>query len=95
MATLTTVKPFASPCLRKGDRKSQVIIYKQDSGVVAVVMPTQEGLDLFGVFGVAKKDVPSGKPFKIVDSSTLPDAPQESWLVNDSDLTDGVGESIA
>ena len=69
----------------------QVIIYKQDNGVVAVVMPTQDGLDLFGIFGVAKKDVPTGKPFKIVSVEELPDAPQETWLIDDNDLTDGIG----
>ena len=31
-------------------------------------------------------------PFKIVDSSDLPqDIPQEAWIVDDADLTDGIG----
>jgi len=38
------------------------------------------------------RDVPAGKPFKIIDAKDLPqDAPQDAWQVNESDLTDGVG----
>jgi hypothetical protein len=70
---------------------TQVIIYNQDNGVPAVVIPTQEALDQHGIMAIAIKDVPAGKPFKIVQASALPDAPQEAWVVNDTDLTDGVG----
>jgi hypothetical protein len=41
---------------------------------------------------IAIKDVPAGKPFKIINVSNLPlDTPQEAWVVNEADLTDGVG----
>jgi hypothetical protein len=70
---------------------TQVIIYKQDNGAVAVVMPTQEALDAHGIMAVAIKDVPEGKPFKIVDASELPNEPQETWTVDEADLTDGIG----
>ena len=70
---------------------TQVIIYNQDNGIPAVVMPTQEALDKHSIMAIAIKDVPAGKPFKIVDASDLPDAPQEAWAVNEADLTDGVG----
>jgi hypothetical protein len=71
---------------------TQVIIYLQDNGVVAVVMPTQEALDSHGIMAIAIKDVPAGKPFKIIDASELPqDVPQEAWTVDDADLTDGIG----
>jgi hypothetical protein len=69
----------------------KVIIYNQDSGVPAVVVPTQEALDAHGIMAIAIKDVPAGKPFAIVDAADLPDAPQETWTVDDADLTDGVG----
>jgi hypothetical protein len=69
----------------------KVIIYNQDSGVPAVVVPTQEALDQYGIMAIAIKDVPAGKPFAIVDAADLPDAPQETWVVDDADLTDGVG----
>ena len=70
---------------------TQVIIFNQDNGIPAVVMPTHEALQQHGIMAIAIKDVPAGKPFKIIDASELPDAPQESWEVDDADLTDGVG----
>ena len=70
----------------------QVIIYNQDNGTPAVMTPTPECLQTHSILEIAVKDVPAGKPFKIVDSSELPtDVPQEAWVVDDADLTDGVG----
>ena len=71
---------------------TQIIIYNQDNGVPAVVMPTEEALQQHGIMAIAIKDVPAGKPFKIVDVSELPqDIPQEYWVIDDSELTDGIG----
>jgi hypothetical protein len=70
---------------------TQVIIFLQDNGIPAVVMPTQEALNAHGIMAIAVKDVPAGKPFKIVDAADLPTEPQETWTVDDADLTDGVG----
>jgi hypothetical protein len=71
---------------------TQVIIYNQDNGIPAIVMPTQEALDQHSIFEIAIKDVPAGKKFKIIDDSELPqDIPQEAWVIDESDLTDGVG----
>jgi hypothetical protein len=71
---------------------SQVIIYNKDNGVPAVVTPTPEALSNKSIQQIAEKDVPTGYPFKIIDVSELPqDTPQESWEVDDTDLTDGVG----
>lgn len=70
----------------------QVIIYNQDNGVPAVIVPTEEVLQRYGIMAIAMKDVPAGKRFKIIDASELPqDVPQEAWIVDDADLTDGVG----
>ena len=70
----------------------QVIIYKQNSGIPAVVMPTAEALEQYGIMAIALKDVPAGKPFAIIDAADLPtDVPQEAWTVDEADLTDGVG----
>jgi len=71
---------------------TQLIIYNQDNGIPAVVMPTQECLQTHSILDIAIKDVPAGKPFKIINASDLPqDIPQEAWVVDDSELTDGVG----
>jgi hypothetical protein len=70
---------------------TQVIIYNQDNGIPAVLTPSQEALELYGIEAIAIKDVPAGKPYKIVDAADLPDAPQETWVVDDADLTGGFG----
>lgn len=70
---------------------SQVIIYNQDNGVPAVVVPTQEALDAYGILAIAIKDVPAGKPFKIINAVDVPNAPQETWVVDNNELTDGIG----
>ena len=49
---------------------SQRIIYPTDDGGVAVIIPTAEcGLT---IQQIAAKDVPMGKPYKIVDVSEIP-----------------------
>jgi hypothetical protein len=71
---------------------NQVIIYKQDNGVVAIVRPTEEALALYGIDAIAQKDVPAGKPYKIIDASELPSRENRNqWDVDEADLTDGVG----
>ena len=46
------------------------IIYPTDDGGVAVIIPTAEcGLT---IQQIAAKDVPMGKPYKIVDVSEIP-----------------------
>lgn len=47
------------------------IIYPTDDGGVAVIVPAAEcGLS---IEQIAAKDVPAGKPFKIVDVSDIPE----------------------
>jgi len=70
---------------------TQVIIYNQDNGIPAVVTPTPECLETHTILEIAVKDVPAGKPFAIVDASELPTEPQETWVIDDADLTDGIG----
>ena len=67
------------------------IIFKNDQGGVSVIIPSPEALDAHGIMAIAIKDVPAGKPFKIIDAADLPTEPQEAWVVNEADLTDGIG----
>lgn len=69
----------------------KVILYIQESGDAAVVVPTPEALARYGIESIAQKDVPAGKPYKIIDAAELPNAPQETWIVDESQLTDGMG----
>jgi hypothetical protein len=49
---------------------NQRIIYPTDDGGVAIIVPAAEcGLT---IDEIAAKDVPAGKPFKIVDMSEIP-----------------------
>lgn len=67
------------------------IIYKNDQGGVSVIVPwLGSGLTLEQI---AAKDVPFGRPYKIVGVSELPQdrATRNAWTVDDAILTDGVG----
>ena len=66
------------------------IIYQNDTGGVAVIIPADCGLT---IGQIAAKDVPTGKAYKIVDVSDVPTDRQwrAEWTVDEADLTDGVG----
>jgi hypothetical protein len=69
------------------------IIFNQDNGVVAVIIPTPEALEQHSIQAIAIKDVPAGKKFKIVDAADIPAdrSDRDAWMVDEADLTDGVG----
>jgi hypothetical protein len=69
------------------------IIYKTDEGGIAIIIPTPEALEQHGIQAIAIKDVPAGKPFKIVDAADIPSdrSERDAWTVADADLTDGIG----
>ena len=49
---------------------SQRIIYPNDDGGVAIIIPATEcGLS---IEEIAAKDVPQGKPYKIIDAADIP-----------------------
>ena len=69
----------------------QRIIYKRPDGGVSVIIPNSgSGLT---IEQIAAKDVPTGKPYKIVDVSEIPTdrSQRDLWDVDEADLTDGVG----
>ena len=68
----------------------QRIIYRNETGGAAVVIPCDCGLT---IQEIAAKDVPTGKPYKIVDASEIPTDRQwrNEWAVDEAGLTDGVG----
>jgi hypothetical protein len=72
---------------------SKAVIYKQDNGVVAIIIPAPNVLEVCGIDLIAKKDVPAGKPYKIIDVSEIPTdrSMRNVWTVDDADLTDGIG----
>ena len=67
------------------------IIYKNGDRV-SIIAPS---LNWVGTMDeLAKKDVPTGNKYKIVDTSTFPDDREfrNAWEVDESLLDDGVGE---
>jgi hypothetical protein len=66
---------------------SQVIIYRQDNGAVAAVHPTDEALTVYAIDAIARKDVPFGKQYKIIDAEELPTylSMPNAWSIDDAD----------
>lgn len=63
----------------------QVIIFPQDDNKVSFIIPTPEFSDK--IEAVAKKDVPEGKPWRIVDDSELPPREfRDKWRWSDGGL---------
>ena len=51
---------------------NQRIIYPNDNGGVFILIPTPEYLAEHTIEELAAKDVPAGKPYKIVDVADIP-----------------------
>ncbi|UIY28684.1 hypothetical protein LZK73_18310 [Neorhizobium galegae] len=69
---------------------SKRIIFQNDEGGVSVLIPADCGLT---IEEIAAKDVPTGKPYKIVDMAEVPSdrSGRIAWTVDAAELTDGVG----
>jgi len=72
---------------------NQRIIYQTDDGGVAIIVPSPEALAQHSIDAIAKKDVPAGKPYKIVSINDVPSDRtfRSAWEVDPATLTDGVG----
>ena len=66
------------------------IIYKNSDGTISIIIPADCGLT---VEQIARKDVPTGLKYKIVDVSEIPSDREfrNAWTIDDAELTDGVG----
>lgn len=72
---------------------NQRIIYQTDEGGVAIIIPAPECLQKYTIEEIAVKDVPAGKPYKIVNMDDIPSDRtfRNAWEVDPNTLTDGVG----
>lgn len=66
---------------------TQVIIFPNDDGSIALMRVVSE----HAINETAKRDVPLGKPYLIVNESELPVQPQEVWRC-DFTSPNGYGE---
>ena len=71
------------------------IVYQTEDGGVAIIVPSPEALSTYGIINIALKDVPPGKPFKIIDASDIPEDRtfRSAWEIDPGILTDGIGGS--
>jgi hypothetical protein len=71
----------------------QRIIYQNDEGGVSILIPAPECLTRYTIEEIAAKDVPAGKPYKIITTDDIPSDRtfRNAWEVDPSILTDGVG----
>ena len=67
------------------------IIYKNTDGSIGIIVPADYDLT---VEQIAKKDVPTGYKYKIIDVSEISNDREfrNAWTIDEAELTDGVGE---
>ena len=70
------------------------IIYKNPNNSVSIIVPSDNALKIMSIEDIAKKDVPTGYKYKIVDISEVPSDREfrNAWTIDDAELIDGVGE---
>ena len=70
------------------------IIYKNANNKISIIIPTPEELQFMTIEQIAKKDVPTGLNYKIINVSEIPTDRtfRDAWTIDDEELTDGVGE---
>lgn len=75
---------------------NQRIIYLNDEGGVSILIPAPECLETYTIKQIAEKDVPEGRPYKIVDVLDIPNDRtfRNAWEIDEAELTDGVGGAI-
>ena len=77
----------------------RVVFSRNGDGRVSVIYPVETAInpqtgEVFTIEEIAKKDVPTGLKYKIMENSDIPtdDSFRDAWRVDLEDLTDGVGE---
>lgn len=68
------------------------IIYSTDKGGVGILIPALEALNIYSIDEIAKKDVPAGVAYKIIDVADIPEERtfRNAWEANITE-PDGVG----
>ena len=69
-----------------------------EEGIVSIMTPVFKEINpetgkIWTIEEIAKKDVPTGQKYKIVEDSDVPTdrSFRDAWIVDEADLTDGVG----
>jgi len=69
------------------------IIFKNKDNSIGVIIPSQEVMNKYTLVQIANKDVPSGLPYKIVNTSDVPSDRtfRNAWELAEDTVFDGVG----
>jgi len=73
--------------------QTKKIIYLQDNGSIALMTPGVK--EERTVDEIARKDVPTGKPYKIIEATDIDSLDMDffnAWTIDEAELTDGVGD---
>jgi hypothetical protein len=81
---------------------NQVIIYitknieeeLESFSSLNIITPTQDALSSMTIEEIARKDVPTGYKYAIINKSELPNDRtfRDAWTISEDELTDGIGE---
>ncbi len=74
------------------------IIFENLDKSVGVLIPTQECIDLFGIEAIAKKDVPEGLFYWIVEDDFIPESRtfRGAWEIDSSlETANGIGSTYS
>jgi len=71
----------------------KLVVYKTEDNGTALVIPAEKCLAEHTIQEIAEKDVPAGKPYKIVSVDDIPSDRtfRGAWTVDEAELTDGIG----
>jgi len=51
---------------------TQRVIYSNDRNSISILIPAPEFLETYTIEDIAAKDVPAGRPYKIIDLADIP-----------------------
>lgn len=85
-----TLKGRQRPVLSSIGDLMKVVVFPNETGGISILMPVECGLSLDEI---ARKDVPQGRPYKIIDRSALPSdrTYRDAWTLGEF-VPDGIGE---
>lgn len=69
------------------------IVFANPDGSIGIIHPTAEALSKMTMHEIARKDVPTGLAYKIIQDDEVPSDRtfRDAWTVDPSTLIDGVG----
>lgn len=72
---------------------TQRIIYQTENGGVVVIIPAPQAVAEIGIEEIARKDVPAGSHFAIINTEDIPSDRtfRAAWEVEHGNLNDGIG----